>query len=95
MALKVTIDGIEYRPCAPEIPGFHTFPQLMRAHRKGFDWSLEEAAAKIGCAKSYLHGMESGTNEPSLHMGLKIALAYDIGLKRLALSLDANPTTTE
>jgi transcriptional regulator with XRE-family HTH domain len=89
MTLKVTIDGIEYRPCVPEIPGFHTFRQLMRANRNGLGWTLDEACKQIGCSKSYLFGMEAGTNEPSLRMAFKISQAYDISMKRLALSLDA------
>lgn len=88
MTLTVIIDGVHYRPVTPPDVGFHSFPQLMRGHRKSFGWTLDEAAEKIGCSKSYLHGLESGANEPSLRMAYQISLAYDVAMKRLAVALD-------
>lgn len=85
-AMNVIIDGVHYRPTAPDV-GFHSFPKLMRSYRKGLGWTLDQAAEKIGCAKSHLHGMESGTTEPSLRMAYAISLAYDVALKRLAVAL--------
>ena len=92
-ALRVVIDGVEYRPAAGKDWCAHSFQQLMRVHREGFGWTLDQAAAQIGCSKSYLHGMESGESEPSLRMAYAISLAYDISMKRLALSLD--PTSQQ
>lgn len=85
-ALNVVIDGVQYRPTAPDV-GFHSFPNLMKSYRNGIGWTLDEAAAKIGCSKSYLHGLEAGANEPSLRMAYAIHLAYDVALKRLAVAL--------
>jgi transcriptional regulator with XRE-family HTH domain len=92
-ATSVIIDGVTYRPAAPPDVGFHSFAQLMRAHRKSAGWTLDEACEKIGCSKSYLHGMESGANEPSLRMAYQITLAYDVALRRLAVALDVKADT--
>lgn len=86
-ATSVVIDGVQYRPVAPEV-GFHSFQKLMRSYRTSLDWTLEQAAEQIGCSKSYLHGMEGGTNEPSLRMAYGIGKAYGIPLLRLAVALD-------
>lgn len=87
-ALKVIIDDVEYRPCVPPVPiSDHTLDQLLRVYRKSYGWTLDEAAEKIGCSKSYLHGMESGANEPSLRMALQISNAYNLSMKRMALAL--------
>jgi transcriptional regulator with XRE-family HTH domain len=86
MATSVIIDGVHYRPTAPDV-GFHSFPKLMRSYRDGLGWTLEQAAKQIGCSKSYLFGLETGANEPSLRMAYQISNAYDVALKRLAVAL--------
>lgn len=59
----------------------------MRVHRKSYGWTLDVAAEKIGCCKSYLHGLESGLNEPSLRMAFAIQEVYDLSMNRMAISL--------
>ncbi len=90
-AITVIINGVQYRPCAPDVApevGIGpTFSGLMRAHRKSFGWTLDEAAEKIGCAKSYLWGIESGKHEPSLRMGYAIMKAYDLSMIRQAIAM--------
>jgi transcriptional regulator with XRE-family HTH domain len=92
-ALSVVINGVQYHPTAPDV-GFHSFPKLMKSSRKGIGWTLEEAAEKIGCSKSYLYSLESGLNEPSLRMAYAIHLAYDVALKRLAVALSVKDEPT-
>jgi DNA-binding XRE family transcriptional regulator len=95
LKMKVMIDGVEYRPCAPNNIGNEALSTALRNRRKYFGWTLDEAAKKIGCTKSYVHSIEKGVGEPSLRMAFRISNAYDMPLKQIAIALDVNELVQE
>lgn len=85
--MNVTINDVDYFPRAAAPVSGHKFRDVVRVTRQAIGYTLDDACRHIGCSKSYLWGMESGSNEPSLRMAAKIAYAYGITLESLAASL--------
>lgn len=84
----VLINGVEYFPKVSIPIDDRKFPDVILATRKAIGYTLNDAAKYIGCSKSYLHGLEKGTGEPSLRMAGKIAYAYGIRIDALFATLE-------
>lgn len=79
----VIIDGVEYIPRPDSVKiglKSKTLHEFLAGLRNSMGITLDEAAARIGCARSYLHGLEKGRTEPSLRMAVKICNGYSIEL---------------
>lgn len=86
--MTVIINGREYvpKPVMRQVDN-GSFGQSLKSFRKAEKLSLETAAKKIGCSKSYLWGMENDASEPSFRMAVAIASAYGVPLAGLAACL--------
>lgn len=62
----------------------------LRSHRLNYELTLEQLAFRVGCAKSYLHDLESGKcTNPSLKLAARLGGELDIPIKVLAALLIA------
>ena len=86
--MNVLINGVEYRPHAKLELMPMSFGDFLRSVRKSVNYTLDTAADKIECSKSYLWEIEHGNGEPSLKMAARISSAYGIPLETLASYLD-------
>jgi DNA-binding XRE family transcriptional regulator len=50
-----------------------TLAQVIKAHREGEGWTLEEAAQKLGMSRQALHQYESGAGLPSIEQTIRLA----------------------
>ena len=82
--MKIVIDGVEYFPRAKIALMPMSFGEFLRSARKNVNMTLDSASDAIGCAKSYLWGLENGKSEPSFAMAKRIAEAYSVELITLA-----------
>lgn len=82
--MKVTIDGIDYRPIANVQMKPMTFGGLLKSVRKALSMSLDKACIEIGCSKSFLWELENDNCEPSFRMAKNIAFAYGVEIVTLA-----------
>ena len=82
--MNVVIDGVEYLPRARLELMPMEFGEFLKATRKAVRYSLDTAAEKIGCSKSYIWELENGRSEPSLMMAKCIGEAYGLALETLA-----------
>lgn len=90
--MNVLIDGVEYAPRVKIELMPMEFGEFLRATRKAVHYSLDTAAAKIGCSKSYLWELENGRCEPSLMLAKCVADAYGLALETLASYLPPRET---
>lgn len=84
----------ESGPEAPGGPPGGAFAAALRGRRRSLRLTLEDVAARAGCAKSYLSGLENGHKAPpsdAIIGRLEAAMSFDAGeLLRLA-ELDRTP----
>ncbi len=57
------------------VPPKLTIGQVIKAHRECEDWTLEEAAQKLGISKQALHQYETGQRLPSSEQTIRLAEA--------------------
>jgi len=62
-----------------------TFGILLKKLRLKREWTLDDLAAKVGCRKGYLSGIESGAlNPPSIKIVRRIAKIFRMDVRSLA-----------
>lgn len=93
--MNVVIDGVEYLPRAKIELMPMEFGAFLKATRKAVRYSLDSAAEKIGCSKSYLWQLENGRSEPSLMLAKCIGEAYGLALETLASYLPGKGHSAE
>lgn len=87
--MNVIIDGVEYVPRINIDSGSESMPfrEYIRGLRINAAMTLDEAAKKIGCSKSYIWELENKRSEPSLRISGSIATAYGVSVAWLYYSL--------
>ena len=83
---RVLIDGIDYVPRCENNTKYDSLADFMKASRRKFDWTLDEASVVLGISKTYLHNIESG-RAPSLsfRIAASVATVYGVSLNELAV----------
>lgn len=62
-----------------------SFGILLKKMRLRKEWTLDELAAKVGCRKGYLSGIESGAlNPPSIKIVRRLAKIFKMDVRSLA-----------
>lgn len=71
------------------------FTVMIRKAREEAGWSLKQAAAELGIARSSLNQLELGRFEPTLRVAVRLADVYGISLEEMATALVAALPTEE
>ena len=90
---EIQIDGVKFVQERITPANKVSFGRCLKNCRRGRQWSLDEAAEKIGVSKTYLFELENGKSvEPSFRIAARIAMIYCIDLLYLSRSLDVVDT---
>ena len=90
--MMVVIDGHEYVRKLPEKAIYNTLGELVRTRRKSLGLTLDSAASRIGCSKSYLWEIEKDKSSLSLLLAACIAKELDIPIQSMATAALRGPS---
>lgn len=96
--MRVVIDGIEYVPAPASFDGdsfFLTLGAMLRQRRKACHLTLDAAAKRVPCSKSYLWEVEHDKGEPSFRIVAALSRITGTPLESLAATLPSGQQPTQ